>query len=108
VHKIFIINAISSTYLPIGPIRQGIHSALAVNVLHSNLCKIGILFEVGFIPITPQKQLGFLIEPPKSLPIPTGEQPRATRPASPPDDPPVVLSIFQGFFALPKILFMLS
>lgn len=42
----------------------------------------------------------YLIDPAISLPIPRGEHLAAISPASPPDDPPTLLDLFQGFSAL--------
>ncbi len=45
---------------------------------------------VGFSPVMPQWRAGLRIEPPASLPIPSGEPPEAISAASPPLDPPGV------------------
>lgn len=45
----------------------------------------------------PQKAAGILPDPPISLPIPNTEHLEAIIPASPPDEPPGVLSKSQGF-----------
>jgi hypothetical protein len=57
---------------------------------------------VGFSPTTPQCAAGIRIEPPRSLPTPSGESPAAIAAASPPDDPPAVLSELHGLTVLPK------
>lgn len=58
-------------------------------------------------PTTPQKWAGTLILPPTSDPIPKGLKLAATKPASPPVDPPHDLPLFQGFSASPYMLFLL-
>lgn len=56
---------------------------------------------VGTKPVMPQKFDGILIDPPKSVPNAKGETPSASIAASPPDDPPGVLSLFKGCLARP-------
>ena len=67
-----------------------------------------ILLELGLNPQIPQKAAGILMLPPISLPILRGVPPIATNPASPPELPPVVLVISQGFSAVPYILLVVS
>jgi len=47
--------------------------------------------------MVPLKRAGTLIDPPKSLPIHTGVDLDATKPADPPEAPPVDFFIFHGF-----------
>lgn len=56
---------------------------------------------MGLNPVHPQKEAGIRMDPPMSDPIPIGLQHEEINPASPPDEPPVVLEISHGFFALP-------
>lgn len=59
-------------------------------------------FDVGFIPYTPLNAAGARIEPPISVPIPTGEPRHATRAPSPPEDPPGVSRVLCGFRVRPQ------
>src|SRR5689334_14723712 len=56
---------------------------------------------VGLRPQIPLKCAGTRIDPPPSLPMPPAEQQAAIAAASPPLDPPGVLSRFQELFVLP-------
>ena len=60
----------------------------------------------GLIPYTPQNAAGILILPPISEPMPITLHLAAYKAASPPDDPPTALSLFQGLRDLPNILFV--
>src|SRR5512143_3362677 len=51
---------------------------------------------VGFMPTTPQREAGWRIEPPVSVPTPAKHRPAATAAAVPPEDPPGILSGAQG------------
>src|SRR5665811_8174 len=55
----------------------------------------------GFKPNSPQHAAGILIEPPPSPPRAAGTKPAATAAADPPLDPPVDLSVSQGFLVNP-------
>jgi|SRR5215813_7867000 hypothetical protein len=55
----------------------------------------------GFSPTTPQHDAGVRIDPPPSLPLPTGHSPAATAAAAPPLEPPDVRSRFHGFRQAP-------
>jgi len=57
---------------------------------------------VGFSPTRPQQLEGTRIEPPPSLPCATATMPAATAAVEPPLEPPVVMSVFQGFRLGPK------
>lgn len=65
------------------------------------------LVEVSMNEYIPLKHAGTLKLPPKSEPNPIGEQFAASRPPSPPLDPPIDLSLFHGFSPQPNILFVL-
>ena len=95
--------------MPIGPIEATTIGFPYFSILEVNVCpSIVNLFEVGLNPYTPQYKAGIRIDPAISEPIAKGEHLAATSPASPPELPPTVLSLFQGFLALPHILFTLS
>ena len=50
----------------------------------------------GLIDAIPHAYAGFRSDPPMSLPRPIGLIPDAIADASPPDDPPAVIPLFQG------------
>ena len=52
---------------------------------------------LGFSPNKPQFDAGIRIEPPPSFAWATGTIPLATAAAEPPEEPPVVWSVFHGF-----------
>lgn len=54
-------------------------------------CKV-VLYGVPLNPITPVKAAGILMLPPKSAPTAAGTHLAATSPASPPEEPPQVLT----------------
>ena len=54
------------------------------------------------IPTTPQKDAGWRIEPPVSLPSAAGTMPAATAAAEPPEEPPGVLARRQGLRVGPE------
>ena len=54
------------------------------------------------IPVTPQKELGCLIDPPVSEPSANGTSSAATAAQLPPDEPPGTCSVFHGFLVAPK------
>lgn len=87
----------SSTDFPKGPTQQ----PTAWNPLNDGdgilIPFIDNLSEVGLNPTQPQNADGILIEPPISVPIPTGLQHEAINPPSPPEEPPVVLVVSHGF-----------
>src|SRR5437660_1996544 len=58
---------------------------------------------VGFNPAMPQKCAGTRIDPERSLPIPAGERHAEIAAASPPLEPPGVISGLCGLLARPKI-----
>src|SRR5208337_811172 len=55
----------------------------------------------GLIAGMPQNADGMRTEPAPSVPIATGPMPDATAAAAPPDDPPAVIFVFQGFLVIP-------
>src|SRR5512139_1368868 len=57
---------------------------------------------VGFTPTTPQREAGWRIDPPVSVPTPAKHSPAATAAAVPPDEPPGIRSVAQGFRVGPK------
>lgn len=57
----------------------------------------------GFIAKAPLNIAGTLREPPTSLPFERGTHLAPTKAPSPPELPPQVLSLFQGFSAIPKV-----
>lgn len=61
-----------------------------------------ILPKPGFKEYIPQKEAGIRKLPARSDPIPTAAPSRARRAASPPDDPPHVCRLLQGFVARPQ------
>ena len=56
----------------------------------------------------PQNPAGFLKLPAVSVPIPITLHLLAIMPASPPEDPPVDLSLFYGFNARPTMILLVS
>ena len=56
---------------------------------------------VGFIPTTPQRDEGTLMEPPVSVPKDIGTMPVATAAAEPPLEPPDILEVSHGFLDEP-------
>lgn len=48
------------------------------------------------------------MEPPISVPNPNGEHLEAIKPDSPPELPPGVLVLFQGFYAVPYMSLVVS
>ena len=56
----------------------------------------------GFNPINPQDAAGILIDPPPSLACAKGTILAATPEAAPPEDPPVVKFVSQGFLVGPN------
>ena len=63
-----------------------------------------ILFVVGLNPTIPQHKAGNLMLPAVSLPIAAFTNPSLTKQASPPEEPPAILSKLYGFLTGPKIL----
>ncbi len=57
----------------------------------------------GFNPTIPLKEDGTLIEPPRSEPKPSGEQRKAIKAPSPPEEPPAERNLFQAFLVYPNI-----
>ena len=55
-----------------------------------------------FIALNPHNAAGILIDPPPSDQVVIGTMPAAKAADDPPDDPPGVNSLFQGFFEAPK------
>src|SRR4051794_25968729 len=55
----------------------------------------------GLMPKRPVKEHGMRIEPPPSVPTASAPMPAATAAAAPPEEPPGVLSIFQGLRVMP-------
>ena len=53
------------------------------------------------MPTTPQREAGWRIEPPVSVPIEQGARPPATTAAEPPDEPPGTRSRSQGLRTSP-------
>src|SRR6185295_18910957 len=51
---------------------------------------------LGLRPTSPQQLAGMRIDPPPSLACASGTMPAATAAAEPPDEPPVVCSVFHG------------
>lgn len=64
---------------------------------------IVILSSLKIYPVIPVKAQGILIDPPISDPIPKGEHLDATKDDSPPELPPGVLDLSQGFKQCPYI-----
>ena len=54
------------------------------------------------MPVTPQKELGWRMEPPVSEPRAKKVSPAATAAHEPPEDPPGTCSVFHGFFVDPN------
>lgn len=92
--------------LAIGPI-IGLKCFISINsfLLPTRIPLFVHLLSVGLKPRTPVKLQGTVILPPRSLPNPKGMHLEDTKPHSPPELPPHVLSLFQGFFDEPHILF---
>ena len=53
------------------------------------------------MPVMPQKEAGWRIEPPVSVPVAATTKPAATAQAEPPEEPPGTISVFHGFFTAP-------
>ena len=70
--------------------------------------RMGRRSSVGLIPATPQKCAGTRMLPPMSVPIPSGDMPEAMAAPSPPDEPPGVCFVLQGFALWPKTGLRLS
>src|SRR5689334_17539457 len=64
----------------------------------------GMRPKLGFNPTMPQKAAGMRIDPPMSHPSASGTQPDPTAEPDPPDEPPGVRSVFQGFLVTPHSL----
>ena len=64
----------------------------------------GVLARVGLRPNSPQQEAGIRIDPPPSLAPAMGTIPAATAAALPPEEPPLVLRRFQGFFVIPPTI----
>jgi hypothetical protein len=60
---------------------------------------------VGFPPTTPQTAAGWRIEPPVSVPIPSGASKPATAAADPPEEPPGTRARSHGLWEGPKAEF---
>src|SRR5580658_10272184 len=60
---------------------------------------------VGLKPTTPQNAAGSRIEPPVSLPKPSGAMPAATAALDPPDEPPGTRVSSHGLRVTPRALF---
>ena len=54
------------------------------------------------MPATPQKELGWRIEPPVSEPRAQKHSSDATAAQEPPEEPPGAYSVFQGFLVMPN------
>ena len=54
------------------------------------------------MPVKLQKEAGWRIEPPVSVPVAAGTNPAATAAAEPPEDPPGTAIKSQGFLTTPK------
>src|SRR5215469_9494298 len=92
------INSTSRTVRAIGPTTP----INANGPTEAGKCPVaGIRPGVGLRPQMPLKCAGTRIDPPPSLPIPPAEQHAAIAAASPPLEPPGVLSRFQALFVLP-------
>src|SRR5665213_1818457 len=63
---------------------------------------------LGLSPTRPLCDAGMRSEPPPSLPWPTGTIPDATAAADPPEEPPGVWPVCQGFLVAPYALFWVS
>ena len=55
----------------------------------------------GLSPTSPQQAAGMRVEPPPSVACAIGTMPDATAAPDPPDEPPVVRAVSQGFRAAP-------
>ena len=101
----FIKAAQSSTCLAMGPIVAGIMASVPDRPfsLGFKAPRVETRFLHGRKPTTPQKEAGIRMDPATSPARANGTHPMATRAASPPDDPPGVLSRSHGFFAWPQI-----
>ena len=86
----------SSTVRAIGPTCATVPKALAGNA--------GTVPKVGLCPTMPQKEAGMRMEPPPSVPTCNTPAPVAAATAAPPEDPPEVISGFQGLRVMPKAL----
>jgi hypothetical protein len=53
------------------------------------------------MPVMPQNEAGWRIEPPVSVPVAAGARPAATATALPPDDPPGMREVSHGFLTTP-------
>lgn len=67
-----------------------------------------VLPQVGLKETVPVNAAGILRLPPKSPPIPNGTHFADTRPASPPELPPTVLVLSNGFLEVPHTLFVVK
>ena len=63
---------------------------------------------VGLKAHTPQHTAGYLISPNTSTPKPIPTEKVLTKPASPPQEPPVLKSFLIGWIALPQIELLVS
>jgi len=63
---------------------------------------------VGLKPTIPQKAGGIFRDPAQSVPMPSGEQRADISPASPPEEPPVVRLLSQGFVQRPQSRLIVS
>ena len=60
------------------------------------------------MPVMPENDAGWRIEPPVSVPVAAGARSAATAAAEPPDEPPGTCSTFHGFLTGPKAEFSLD
>src|SRR5579872_7308375 len=87
--------AASSTLRAIGPI-------VSIEYADGTTPRVLTRPYVVLNPTTPQNAPGMRTEPPSSLPTEPKQSPADTAAAEPADDPPVILSGFQGLCAGPK------
>ena len=87
-------SARSSTHLPIGPTVSLVEES-------GTTPPLGYLFVDGLKPIIPQSAAGIRTDPPVSVPRPATKMPAAIAAAVPPEDPPAILVLSQGFLTAP-------
>ena len=66
-----------------------------------NIASSGFLPYGGLYPTRPQVDAGILIDPPMSEPVQMVEVPEASEADDPPEEPPDVKLVFQGFLVIP-------
>ena len=89
------ISATSATHRPIGPSTQSVSNA-------GNRLPRGTRPGPGRKPTTPLKLAGTRRLPPRSLPVASGTMPVASATAEPPEEPPALTALSQGFRVWPK------